>query len=177
MESSTDVTQNSVSFKRCTSTKEKARRPAGHTGNLYKESNRFYYNGAREYFIQHSPTANQHLLQKQFQKVQTRTWKGMWPARILIQYCLVFQLHVTPIKCSRFLANVAKEFALVYVLCAYTRVTTCLTMTHGYYSGTRDTHICSCSGLARCTKCHKIQNDRKYKHQFVFQVLTRYLQK
>lgn len=82
----------------------------------------------------------------------------------------MFQLHVTPIKCSHFLANMAKKFALVYVLCAYTRVTTCLTRTHVYHSGTRDTRICSCSGLARCTKCRKIQNDRKYKHQFVFQV-------
>ncbi|KAF6276111.1 hypothetical protein mRhiFer1_009457 [Rhinolophus ferrumequinum] len=73
-------------------------------------------------------------------------------------------------KVQSFSGKCGKKFALVYVLCAYTCVTTCLTMTHVCHSGTSDTHICSCSGLARCTKCHKIQNDRKYKQQFVFQV-------
>lgn len=33
-----------------------------------------------------------------------------------------------------------------------------------------DIDIYSCSGSASCTKYRKIQNDRKYKHQFVFQV-------
>lgn len=86
---------------------------------------------------------------------------------ILIQYCLVFKLHVTPVKCNHVLANVAKKFALFSLP---TNTSEHASRLQTFYDSTPDTDICSCLGSASCTKYHKIQNDRKYKHQFVFQV-------
>lgn len=53
---------------------------------------------------------------------------------------------------------------------AYTHIRTCLTIKNVFFTALHDTNIYSCLGSASCTKYQKIQNDRKYKHQFVFQV-------
>lgn len=54
-------------------------------------------------------------------------------------------------------------------LLAYTYIRGCLTIKH-FSTELHDVQTYPCSGLAGYTKYHKIQNDRKYKHQFVFQV-------
>jgi len=87
---------------------------------------------------------------------------------ILIQQCLVLKLHVTPRKCNHFLANVAKKVCC-FILFAYRHIRTCLTI-KTFFTALHDTNIYSCLGSASRTKYQKIQNDRKYKHQFVFQV-------
>lgn len=62
----------------------------------------------------------------------------------------------------------AKKFAVLF--CLPTDTSEHASQVETFLQQLQDTKIYSCLGSASCTKYQEIQNNRKYKHQFVFQV-------
>lgn len=89
------------------------------TGNLYKESNCFYYKGARQHFTQHNQEQTS-VFYKTIPESSNRKMEGTLSVMILIRQCLRLKLHVTPTKCNHFLANMAKKSLLLDFVCLHT---------------------------------------------------------
>lgn len=95
---------------------------------------------------------------------------------ILVQQCLVLKLHVTPIKCNHFLANMwQKKFAVLF--CLPTDISEHASQLKTFFTALQDTNIYSCLGQP------VVPNTRKYKMigniniNLYFKFITFYLQK